>query len=124
MSRPARVLVVEDDDSIRETLVLALQDEGYDVLAAANGVAGFNLLRETTPDAILLDMKMPVMDGWEFARRYRELPGPKAPVVVLTAASNAAARSAEVSADAYLSKPFDLDALIELLGRMTRHSTV
>jgi len=67
------------------------------------------------PDVILLDMKMPVMDGWEFARVYRAAPGQHAPIVVVTAAADAAGRAAEVAADGHLPKPFDLDDLFRVV---------
>jgi len=60
-------------------------------------------------------MKMPVMDGWEFLRRYRELPGAKVPIVVLTAAQDDKRRAADVGADAYIAKPFAIDDLIRVL---------
>jgi DNA-binding response OmpR family regulator len=61
-------------------------------------------------------MKMPGMDGWEFVRRYRELYGHRAPIIVLTAAPDAAQRGADVSADSYVPKPFDLDVLLECVS--------
>lgn len=60
---------------------------------------------------------MPVMNGWEFHNRYSMTPGPYAPIIVLTAAPDAASRAAEVSADVYIAKPFDLDNLIDLVRR-------
>jgi CheY-like chemotaxis protein len=60
-------------------------------------------------------MKMPVMDGWEFARVYRQVPGQHAPIVVVTAAADAAGRAAEVAADGHLPKPFDLDDLFRVI---------
>ena len=70
------------------------------------------------PDLIVLDMRMPIMDGWEFARRYRELPGPHAPIIVFTAARDAGERASEIAADAYLSKPVSLDDLLDLAARL------
>jgi two-component system, chemotaxis family, chemotaxis protein CheY len=107
----ARVLVVDDDDSIRQIVRIFLTDEGYEVLAAAHGKAALDVLDDFAPDLILLDLRMPVMDGWEFARCYRERPRPHAPIVAFVAALNAEQDSAEVGADAVLSKPFDLDEL-------------
>jgi CheY-like chemotaxis protein len=69
------------------------------------------------PDVILLDMKMPVMDGWELARVYRQSPGRHAPIVVMTAARDAAQRAAEVAADGHLAKPFDLDDLFRVVDQ-------
>jgi CheY-like chemotaxis protein len=60
---------------------------------------------------------MPILDGWGFARVYRQQPGPHAPIVVLTAARDAAARAAEIQADGYLGKPFNLGELLDLVGQ-------
>jgi CheY-like chemotaxis protein len=77
--------------------------------------AALDVIARTPPDVILLDMKMPVMDGWELARRYRQMPGPRAPIVVVTAAQDAASRAAEVAADGHLPKPFDLEDLFRVV---------
>ena len=112
-----RVLVVDDDDSIRQVVSLALADEGYQVDAAGDGEAALQLVRQQRPDLILLDMRMPVMDGWEFARQYRERPGPHAPIIVVTAARDADDRAAQIAADGVLPKPFRLHQLLELVDQ-------
>ncbi len=117
-----RVLVVDDDDAIRRILTLVLSDEGYEVEAAPNGAVALDFAREYPPDVILLDMWMPVMDGWQFAESYRQLPGPHAPIIVLTAAVDAAARAQQINADAYIGKPFDLQHLLELVARFAGRS--
>jgi two-component system chemotaxis response regulator CheY len=117
MTRTRCVLVVDDDDSIREMIELALSSEGYEVVTAPDGAAALALLPRMHPELVLLDMKMPLMDGWEFARRYRQLPDPKPPIVVLTAAQDAARRAIEVGATAYLAKPFAIDQLLDLVHR-------
>ena len=115
MNGPHRLLVIDDDASIREMLEMVLDSEGYEVLTAPHGAAAVKLLGQTRPDVILLDMKMPVMDGWEFMAWYRRLPDPKVPVVVLTAAQDDARRADEVGADAYVAKPFAIDELLRVL---------
>jgi CheY-like chemotaxis protein len=107
-----RILVVDDDDSIRQIVRFCLSDEGYRVSEAANGEAALEALDAVNPELILLDLRMPVMDGWEFARRYRLLPGPHAPIVAFVAALNATEECAELETAAILSKPFDLDELL------------
>jgi two-component system, chemotaxis family, chemotaxis protein CheY len=119
MSEPCRLLVVDDDVNIREMLDMVLVSEGYEVIVAAHGAAALGLLDEVRPHVILLDMKMPVMDGWEFLRRYRHRPGEKVPVVVLTAAQDDKCRAADVGADAYVAKPFAIDDLIRVLDQYT-----
>jgi two-component system, chemotaxis family, chemotaxis protein CheY len=114
-----RILVVDDDASIRDLIDFALTDAGYEVLAAPHGAAALQLLARMAPDVILLDMRMPVMDGWQFAQAYRQIPGSHAPIVVLTAAVDAASRAAEIKADGYLAKPFQLAALYQCLQQYT-----
>ena len=111
------ILIIEDDEAILSTLELALGDEGYEVLTAMDGAAALEVIERQAPALILLDMKMPVMDGWTFAHAYRRQPEPWAPVLVVTAARDAAQRAAEVGADGYLAKPFELDDLLDLVGR-------
>lgn len=118
-ARP-KIMIVDDDPAIRQVVEMALNDEGYDVVSAAHGAAALRLLSQDPPSLILLDMRMPVMDGWEFARRYHEQPFPRAPIVVLTASLDLPARAAPVDADAYLDKPFELERLLELVATYTR----
>jgi CheY-like chemotaxis protein len=120
MAQP-RILVVDDDTSIRSFVEMALDSEGYVVSTATNGAQALAVTDQVQPDLILLDMRMPIMDGWTFARMYREQArGPKAPIVVITAATDAGERAAEIQADGYLGKPFDLD---ELLGLVQKYTT-
>jgi two-component system, chemotaxis family, chemotaxis protein CheY len=114
-----RILVVDDDTGIRSFVEMALDSEGYAVSTATNGAQALAVTDQVHPDLILLDMRMPIMDGWTFARRYREQDGPKAPIVVITAATDAGERAAEIQADGYLGKPFDLDELLGLVSRYT-----
>jgi len=107
-----RILVVDDDESIRLIVRLCLVEEGYDVEEAANGEVAFEVLERFDPELILLDLRMPVMDGWEFARRYHTRAGPHAPIVAFVAALNATQECADIATAAILSKPFDLDDLL------------
>lgn len=97
-------------------LEITLTDEGYDVVSASDGGAALALLERHQPSLILLDMRMPVMDGWSFARAYAACSGPHAPVVVMTAAVDATKWAREVDARAALAKPFDLDRLLEIVA--------
>src|SRR5688500_15417693 len=99
------VLVVDDEDPIRGFVVLTLAQEGYAVVEASDGATALARIYEAAPSLILLDMRMPGMDGWEFARRYRALPAPHAPIICLTAAAteaDAVARGAQIGAAASL----------------------
>lgn len=111
------ILVVDDDEVILESVGYVLTDEGYDVAMAANGNEALERVEQYPLSLILLDMRMPVMDGWAFAAAYRERPGPHAPILVMTAAQNSRSRAAEIGADGYLAKPFDVDQLLDLVRR-------
>jgi two-component system chemotaxis response regulator CheY len=112
------ILIVEDDDDIRDFVTSILKDAGYAVMAAENGAAALARIEQAPPRAILLDMKMPVMDGWEFARRYHQRPkATQAPIIVMTAAHDAVQRAAQVEAVDVLGKPFDLDELLDTVAR-------
>ena len=119
MTAPAvRVLVVDDDAAIRQFIRMALEGNGYEVATAEDGQAALAAVRAAPPRVILLDMRMPIMDGWAFTRAYRETPPPHAPIVVLTAARDAGEYASDVDADAFLAKPFNLRELLGLVGRL------
>lgn len=118
MAQQQLILVIDDEAPIRLMVADALQAEGHPVVTAEHGAAALELLRATVPCLILLDMRMPVMDGWTFARTYRGQPGPHAPIVVMTAARSAQAWAKEVGAAGVLAKPFGLD---DLLGLVAEH---
>lgn len=117
----ASVLVVEDDASLRELLAMMLEGEGLSVDTAANGEEALDAMAKSRPGVILLDMRMPVMDGWQFCREMALRGGTRPSIVVITAAADPASRAAEVEADAWLSKPFDRTALLALVHRMVDH---
>ena len=109
------MLVVDDDKGIRDFMLTVLADEGYDVAEATDGQEALDRCARARPDVILLDMRMPVMDGWEFARTYRERPGPHAPIVIVTAALDVAKDAKDIGADGFLAKPFQLDDLLHMV---------
>lgn len=111
------ILLVDDDESILSTVRLLLTEEGYPVVVAANGKEALQHIATQKPSLILLDMKMPVMDGWAFAMAYREFPGPHAPIVVMTAAHDARQRAAEIAADDVIAKPFDVNRLLDVVRK-------
>jgi DNA-binding response OmpR family regulator len=114
-----RVLVVDDDESIRDFVEMALTDDGYVVATAADGARALEVLKDFDAAVILLDMRMAGMDGWSFARAYKELPD-RAPILVLTAARDAALSAADIEADAFLAKPFELRDLLGLVKRLVK----
>ena len=115
---PLNVLVVEDDDSIREMIQLTLASADHLSVGAANGDEALRLLERLSPDMILLDLRMPVVDGIEFMRGYREMDG-RAPVVLLTAGRDMA-DARELGAAGLIEKPFDVEALIATVEQVAR----
>jgi len=115
------ILIVDDDDTIRELVSMALNDQGYETAVACHGAEALAWLRQGSADLILLDLRMPVMDGWQFASAYRESPGPHAPVIVLTAARCAAETAVEIGAAGYVTKPFELDHLLAVVEANLNH---
>jgi CheY-like chemotaxis protein len=111
------IMVVDDDPTIRQIISETLLDEGYDVVTAPDGRAALARAQDHPPAVILLDYQMPGLDGPRFVQAYRQLPAPHAPIVLITAGVSAQQRAAEVGADAYLGKPFELDALVDLVER-------
>ena len=109
------ILIVEDDEDLRDLVKMMLELEGFDVQTAQHGREALELVGESMPDLILLDIKMPVMDGWSFAVEFRARYGSSAPIVVMTAAEHAAARAQEVGAKGWISKPFAYDDLVTLV---------
>ncbi|HUR35784.1 MAG TPA: response regulator [Vicinamibacterales bacterium] len=111
------VLIVEDDADLREMMAQLLSLEGYRAETAANGRDALRYLeRGDHPDVILLDLMMPVMDGWEFRRRQAQDPAiSNVPVVVLSALDPS--RAADLGGTAFLKKPLDFDRLLELVRR-------
>lgn len=113
-----RVLVVDDDPDIRAMLELALQDEGVEVRAASNGQEALEILQTWHADVILLDLMMPVMDGWTFRERQLADPSLKKIHVILMSANRCLpAAEAVLIPCAMLQKPFDLNVLLPRIGR-------
>ena len=122
MKRTGRILVVDDDPDLREFLQLMLTSMGFEVTSAANGQDALEVMEGPCPDLILLDMKMPVMNGWEFCRAL-EGRDSRPPIVVLTAAPDPAGRAAEVHAEGWLGKPFeyaDLEGIVRRFASPAR----
>ena len=114
MSRPRTILVADDDPSIREVIALTLEEEGYRVLTARNGAEALDLVTRERPDLVLLDMRMPVLDGWGFAAALQAR-AIALDICVMTAAQNAHTWAKEVHACAYLAKPFELPDLLHIV---------
>jgi two-component system chemotaxis response regulator CheY len=113
----APILVVDDDPSILATVSEILEFEGYPVSTATNGAEALDEIERRAPSLILLDMRMPVLDGWGLARRLGEL-GVTLPIVVMTAAQDARRWAEEIGAAGYVPKPFDLADLLDTVERL------
>lgn len=110
------VLVVDDDTSILDTVSAILTGEGYEVISAISGQEALAAVARRQPAVILLDMRMPVMDGWAVARALHGQ-GINVPIVVMTAAESAKRWADEVGAEGFLAKPFGLDELLAVVER-------
>ena len=111
------ILVIDDDPGILNMVSEILEDEGYAVELATNGEEGLQVLDRVDPSLVVLDMRMPVLDGWSFARILRER-GIRLPILVMTAARDARRWAQEIGADGFLEKPFDLLSLIDTVARL------
>jgi CheY-like chemotaxis protein len=110
MNQPP-ILIVDDDPAIRATVAAILEFEGYRVEQARNGAEALVVLEQVRPRLVLLDMRMPVLDGWGFARALTER-GIQLPILVMTAAQDAGRWEREIGAAGYLAKPFELTGLL------------
>lgn len=109
------MLVVEDDNDLRESICTVLQDAGYTCWPAENGEVALERARAERPSVILLDLMMPVMNGWEFrSEQLRDPDLSSIPVIIMTADGRAREKAQTLRAD-YLRKPLTLDALLQLV---------
>jgi CheY-like chemotaxis protein len=115
------ILIVEDDADLREMMAQLLSLEGFQAATVANGSEALQYLHNghMKPDVILLDLMMPVMDGWEFRRKQQADPAfADVPVIVLSALDQS--RATDVQAEAFLKKPLDFDRLLQLVRQYCR----
>lgn len=113
--RDKLVLVVDDDVELQDMVQMLLNGAGYRVATATDGGQALEKVEQEMPNLILLDMKMPGMDGWKFAREFRARHNRSVPIVVVTAAEDARKRAEEVGAEGHLGKPFEIDELLHLV---------
>lgn len=114
-SPAARILIIEDDKDVSQLLQYQLEQIGYEVILAANGVDGLRLLQQEHPHLVVLDVMMPRMDGWETLKRIRQYSD--VPTIMLTALAQQSdqERGLALGADDYVTKPF---SLVELAVRV------
>lgn len=117
------VLIVEDDNNIAELLRLYLEKEGYATLVASDGGAGLEQFRQHHPDIVLLDVMMPVMDGWEVCRAIRQT-DKKTPIIMLTAKGETTDKVSglKMGADDYITKPFEMKEVLARIEAVLRRT--
>lgn len=115
MSDHPKVLIADDEPALRALLRTNLSFEGFETLTASNGEEALKVIREEAPDVVLLDVMMPVMDGWQVLEELSKSENRHARVILVTAkaSSEAQLQGWELGCDEYLTKPFDLDVMIE-----------
>ena len=121
----ARVLIAEDDQSVRDSLARVLTFEGYDVQTTVNGAEALAAVLDAPPDLVVLDVLMPVLDGLTACRRLRQA-GDRTPVLMLTARHEVTDKVAglDAGADDYLVKPFALDELLARVRALLRRTSL
>jgi CheY-like chemotaxis protein len=112
-----RILLVEDEQALRDTTAAALALCGHAVVSTGDGVEALERVCETIPDLVVLDLQMPEMDGWEFLRHFRSIPGcATCPVVVMSAAHRVVVD--DLGVQAFFEKPFDLDEMLDVIDQL------
>jgi two-component system, chemotaxis family, chemotaxis protein CheY len=118
-ARVHHILVVDDDPAIRDVVADILEISDYAVQTAVNGAEALDKIRQDQPAVVLLDLMMPVMNGWEFLRVCRnEVACADVPVVVMSAARDASDVARELGAQGFLAKPFELDTVLSVVGQV------
>ena len=112
------ILIIDDEDSIREFYILGLKERGFLVLSAVNGLDGFKIAETQRPDVVVLDIVMPGLNGFEVCAKIREIPELSKTAVVVTSAKSYKSdidRAMKLGADVYLIKPFEMNDLIRAI---------
>lgn len=112
------ILVVEDEEVLRELVEIVLTEEGYAVRSATNAARALDLVISERPSLILFDISLPDLSGAEFVQRYRALPDATAALVALSAIVNLEDEARRIGADGFLAKPFELEDLLSLVNRL------
>lgn len=116
MHTPQRILLVEDDHIITHLMVSTLNKAGYEVIQKENGVQALEYLAQWSVDLILLDIYLPLLNGWDFLEKYHALPDHSAPVIAVSASEPE--RDLPDSVSVFLLKPFKMGSLIEAVRQV------
>jgi CheY-like chemotaxis protein len=111
------VLVIDDDDAVCEVLREVLTDEGYAVATVPHGAAALELVKHHQPAVIILDLRMPIMDGWSFAEQYRRQTRPAASLILLSAMKDIEESARRIGAASFIQKPFELTDIVSKIER-------
>jgi two-component system, chemotaxis family, chemotaxis protein CheY len=107
-----RILVIDDDSMSAKLIYVLLTKRGYSVSTATDGEMGFELAQVLRPNVIILDMRMPIMDGWQFITSYQGTDGPHSPIIVISASVRPQEVNNLTGVASYLTKPFELSDLL------------
>ena len=111
-------MVIDDDPGVREILTLALQTEGYEVVSAADGAEGLDMLARRRADVVIVDMRMPEVDGAKFCRMYAEHGDGGGPVILMTAMAGRPKSADLPGVVQAITKPFDLNEVLDAVARV------
>ncbi len=119
---PIKILVIDDDSAVTDLLSLLLKSQGFDVTATNSSTDGLSMIREDTPDVVVLDLMMPDMDGWQICKTVREFS--QVPIIILSALNDPSmiASVLDAGADDYLTKPTPSRVLIAHINRLVHRN--
>jgi two-component system KDP operon response regulator KdpE len=119
---PVKLLVIDDDSAVTDLLSLLLKSNGFEVSATNNSTEGLGMIRDTSPDVVILDLMMPEMDGWQICKAVREFS--QVPIIILSALNDPSmiASVLDAGADDYLTKPTPSRVLIAHINRLLNRS--
>ena len=117
-----KLIVIDDDTAVTDLLGLLLKSQGFEVFATNNSSDGLNMIRESQPDLVILDLMMPEMDGWEVCRAVRQFS--QVPIIILSALNDPSmiASVLDAGADDYLTKPTPSRVLVAHINRLTKRT--
>ena len=113
---PTKVLIVDDEDGVIDMLSVALEAHGYEIESASNGEEGVNQAKAFRPDVILMDIMMPVMDGWEATKTLRANPEFDNTKIIVFTTTHQLKKAKEVGANQVVLKPFDIKQLVRAIN--------
>jgi DNA-binding response OmpR family regulator len=124
MREAPRILIADDEPTLRSLLMTNLRLEGFETLTASNGAEALRVIREQAPDVVLLDVMMPVMDGWQVLEELSKNNHSHTKVILITAKASTESQLQgwELGCDEYLTKPFDLDDMIDRIAEVVQRN--